>query len=101
MVGEVSYVKGTAMQSSRWRAFFLSLTILPQWGCLFPAVKTKPPSPPEPEKVSAPLEWKEANRLKKHSDGVLAIAISRDGSTLASGSGDRSVVLWDLASGQS
>jgi WD40 repeat protein/tRNA A-37 threonylcarbamoyl transferase component Bud32 len=40
-------------------------------------------------------EWKQA-----HSDSILTLAWSRDGSTLASASKDKTIKLWDAASGQ-
>jgi WD40 repeat protein len=43
---------------------------------------------------AAPIE------LKGHDRAVLALAFSRDGSTLASGSADKTVRLWDVATGK-
>ena len=37
--------------------------------------------------------------LKGHTDSVYAVAYSRDGKTLASGSKDKSIKLWDAATG--
>ena len=48
------------------------------------------------EKVTA--GWKLAV-LEGHTDSVRAIAFSPDGATLASGAGDYTVRLWDVASG--
>src|SRR5260370_36804234 len=39
--------------------------------------------------------------LKGHTKAVTCLAYSKDGKLLASGSNDRSVRLWDIASGQS
>ena len=47
-----------------------------------------------------PQTWKCLRTLKGHSDSVNSIAISPDGQTLASGSQDRTVSLWNLKSGK-
>src|SRR5262249_32361643 len=38
--------------------------------------------------------------LKGHRDRVLSVAFSPEGNTLASGSGDRTIKLWDVATGK-
>ena len=38
--------------------------------------------------------------LKGHTDSVDSVAVSPDGKTLASGSFDKSIKLWDVASGK-
>src|SRR5260370_29679915 len=53
--------------------------------------------------LSAPLSAQEPKpraTLKGHTDTVESLAISPDGKTLASGSADNSVKLWDVATGQ-
>jgi WD40 repeat protein len=44
--------------------------------------------------------WKASSRLSGHTQGVLCVAFSPDGKTLASGSLDRSVRLWHVPTGQ-
>ena len=39
-------------------------------------------------------------RLQGHTGAVVCVAFSPDGNTLATGSTDRSIILWDIASGQ-
>lgn len=42
---------------------------------------------------------KQAPLPKRHSDAVLAVAVSADGKWLATGSADHTIILWDLAKG--
>ncbi len=46
------------------------------------------------------FDVKEHNRLVKHSDGVWSVSFSPDGQTLASGSGDKTIKLWDVKTGK-
>src|SRR4051812_43339756 len=47
-----------------------------------------------------PLGAQERLTLKGHVKGVLCVAFSPDGKTLATGSSDETVKLWDAATGQ-
>ncbi len=55
------------------------------------------------EKCQAGLRWKNAKvkNFAQHSDAVGAVAFSPDGLMLASGSKDKTVQIWDLATGKS
>jgi WD40 repeat protein len=52
------------------------------------------PAPPRP----API--KETRRLSGHTDGVACLTVSADGKHVLSGGKDRSIRLWELASGK-
>jgi WD40 repeat protein len=56
-----------------------------------PSAPATTAAPPDPTKVSL------LATLNGHSQGVSSVVFSKDGKTLASGSGDRSVILWDVA----
>jgi serine/threonine protein kinase len=56
------------------------------------------PAPAAPvASVAAPTEW--VRTLNGHKDWIQAVEFSPDGKWLASGSADRSIVVWDVASG--
>jgi len=44
--------------------------------------------------ATASLELK-AEKQSAHSDGVTSVAFSPDGSTIVSGSGDKTIKVWD------
>ena len=58
----------------------------------------------DPEVVGALIgnvyEGRERNRLEGHDDTVRSISISPDGKTLASGSSDKTIKLWDVETGR-
>ncbi|MBW4446485.1 MAG: CHAT domain-containing protein [Spirirestis rafaelensis WJT71-NPBG6] len=49
--------------------------------------------------LNAVYNVKERNRLQGHSESVNSVAFSPDGKTLASGSSDKTIKLWDVATG--
>ncbi|MBE9093951.1 serine/threonine-protein kinase [Tychonema sp. LEGE 07203] len=55
------------------------------------------------EKCQAGLRWKNAKvkNFAQHADAVGAVAFSPDGLMLASGSKDKTIQIWDLATGKS
>lgn len=58
--------------------------------------------PPGPKRAAEPRRWAvtESATLTGHSREVCSVAFSPDSKTLASGSGDGTVKLWDLATGR-
>lgn len=74
------------------------------------ALPVEPPTPsPSPESVSVeepqnlsapPPSWSFLQRFSGHSDWVQALAISPDGQVLVSGSFDKTIKLWRLATGE-
>jgi WD40 repeat protein len=51
-------------------------------------------------KLWDPATGQELRTLSDHTDGVEIVAFSPDGRLLASGSDDRTVIVWDVAAGQ-
>ncbi|WP_013324439.1 serine/threonine-protein kinase [Gloeothece verrucosa] len=50
--------------------------------------------------TNLPSSWLLQKTLTGHSSWVISVAISPDGQTLVSGSGDQTIHIWDLATGQ-
>lgn len=63
------------------------------------ARNAQPPLPVSPPMPVEPVEWKCAHILRGHTLTVRAIALSPDEQTLASGSHDGTIKLWDLPTG--
>ncbi|WP_414581625.1 CHAT domain-containing protein, partial [Scytonema sp. PCC 10023] len=62
--------------------------------------KDNPPLQVVATLLNAVYNVKERNRLQGHSSGVSSVAFSPDGKTLASGSDDNTIKLWDVATGK-
>ncbi len=58
---------------------------------------TPKPAPPPTPKLQ---NWRLVHTLKGHSNSVQSVAISPNGKTLASGSDDKTIKLWNLTTGQ-
>ena len=66
-----------------------------------PSVQQSPPPRPQQNLISyADLKISFQRTLTGHSDLVNSVAISPDGNTLVSGSGDDTITVWDLATGR-
>ncbi|MBF2076844.1 MAG: protein kinase [Synechococcales cyanobacterium C42_A2020_086] len=63
------------------------------------ATGQRPPVPARPRSLRSIPDWQFVRTLTGHRSGVTAVAISPDGHFLASGSRDRTICLWDLATG--
>ncbi len=62
--------------------------------------KDNPPLQVVATLLNAVYNVKERNRLQGHSELVISVAFSPDGKTLASGSADKTIKLWDVATGK-
>ena len=62
-------------------------------GCIAPKSESTPEPTPEN------MEGKCAENIRAHTDAVFALSFSLDGKLLASGSGDKTIKLWEMPSG--
>ncbi|HSF76051.1 MAG TPA: WD40 repeat domain-containing protein, partial [Microcoleus sp.] len=69
-------------------------------GVLVQRLKAKPSIELVDTLQQAVSEVRERNRLETHSDTVLSVSFSPDGKTLASGSEDKTIKLWDITTGK-
>jgi WD40 repeat protein len=65
-----------------------------------PTDSVLPPIPNMTPSISTSPTWRCVRTLTGHSRWVRSVAISPDGRVLVSGSGDRTVKIWDLTAGQ-
>ena len=82
----------------RYQSVYEVLTALKQ--VTTPTAKSNPTPKPAPPPTPKPQNWRLVHTLKGHSSSVVSVAISPDGETLASGSRDNTIKLWNLATGQ-
>jgi serine/threonine protein kinase len=64
-----------------------------------PTAKSNPTPKPAPPSIPKSQNWRLVHTVKGHSNSVYSVAISPDGQTLASGSSDNTIKVWNLATG--
>lgn len=65
-----------------------------------PPLRVTPPPPPPPILLPQANTWQCVYSLTGHSGLIRSVAMSPDGKTVVSGSGDKTINLWNLGSGK-
>jgi WD40 repeat protein len=81
------------------RRSFLALSVLLAFALCAPPARAQQPKRAGAADMRLAAE-EGSTALKGHDDGITALAFSPDGKILASGSGDRTIILWDPHSGK-
>ena len=96
-------IKGMTNQPEVFPTATSTLTQIPQITNTSQPTSTDIPAPTPTEKISSPtpsFQYSLMETLTGHTNEVMSVAFSNDGQTLASGSRDLSIILWDVASGE-
>ncbi len=93
---ELERVLSKLLQVKRQHRYQSVAQVLDDWNPLTTTLPSTPPSQPK----TPPATRQNAITLTGHSDWVKSVALNPDGKTLASGSCDRTIKIWDLSSGQ-